>query len=184
MQYKPHCFVFTGGPGAGKTAVLEQLQQQGYHTIPEVARDIIREQMARNGEALPWKNTRLYKQIMADRTIDAYHHAPDEGTCFFDRGIADVIAYGQLINAPIDDALHQAALTYRYNRMVFLFPPWKEIYTTDTERKQDFEEAIATYNTIKSTYLEYNYELIEMPLVSVAERLTFIINHTLKKHPE
>lgn len=175
MQYKNHCYVFTGGPGAGKTSVLELLQQQGSIVMPEVARDIIREQMTVNGDALPWKNRLLYKQIMAKRTIASFHIAPDS-ICFFDRGIPDVIAYAKLIGAPADDELHQAALHHRYNQKVFLFPPWKEIYTTDAERKQSFAEAFETYHTIKATYLEYNYDLIEVPLLSVAKRVSFIIS--------
>jgi predicted ATPase len=35
--------VFTGGPGAGKTALLTELERRGYRVVPEVARAIISE---------------------------------------------------------------------------------------------------------------------------------------------
>jgi predicted ATPase len=173
--YKEYCYILTGGPGAGKTSVLDALQQRGHLIMPEVAREIIREEMAVDGQALPWRDKLLYKQLMADRTIEAFHAAP-AAACFFDRGIADVIAYSRLIGAPEDNRLMEAAHDLRYNQRVFIFPPWKEIYATDTERKQDFKEAVHTFHVIKETYTELGYELIEMPFVTVADRADLILD--------
>ena len=50
MIYKPNFFVITGGPGVGKTTLLETLAQQGFPYVPEIAREIIREQVSRNGD--------------------------------------------------------------------------------------------------------------------------------------
>ena len=36
--------VITGGPGCGKTSVLEALKKMGYEIVPEGARQIIEEQ--------------------------------------------------------------------------------------------------------------------------------------------
>jgi predicted ATPase len=33
-----HVFVATGGPGAGKTRLIEELAHHGLHTIPETGR--------------------------------------------------------------------------------------------------------------------------------------------------
>ena len=60
MIYKPNFFVITGGPGVGKTTLLEALAKQGFPYVPEVAREIIREQASRNGDALPWVNIPAY----------------------------------------------------------------------------------------------------------------------------
>ncbi len=46
-------FVVTGGPGAGKTSLIEEFARRGFHTIPESGRAIIREEMASGGGALP-----------------------------------------------------------------------------------------------------------------------------------
>lgn len=48
-----HFFVVTGGPGAGKTSLITELARRGFHTIPESGRAIIREEVARGGDALP-----------------------------------------------------------------------------------------------------------------------------------
>ena len=47
----PKFYLFTGGPGAGKTTVLNGLKQQGHLVIAEVARDIIINQQATGGNA-------------------------------------------------------------------------------------------------------------------------------------
>lgn len=169
-------FVFTGAPGAGKTTLLDCLEKKGYVVVPEVARNIIREQVAKNGNALPWKNTMQYQQLMAAQTITAFETAPDHSAlCLFDRGIPDVVAYSRLIGITANKTLHNAALNLRYNKRVFIFPPWKEIYTTDTERKQSFEEAISTFQLINEVYSEYGYEPIVIPFGSVEERALFVI---------
>lgn len=175
--YKAHCFVFTGGPGAGKTAVIEALEQKGYPCIPEVARQIIRQQVASEGAGVPWKDMHLYTQLMQEQTIAVFDMAPavSAGPCFFDRGLPDVICHAQLNNLAVDEQLKNATYQLRYNQQVFLFPPWQEIYETDAERKQNFETAIATYEMLKDVYRKYDYVLVEVPKMSITDRAAFIL---------
>ena len=65
---------------------------------------------------------------------------------------------------------------YCFNRRVFLLPPWREIYCTDSERKQTFEESVTTYHVNKAVYAEHGYELLEVPLAPVTERADFILS--------
>ena len=90
MIYKPNFFVITGGPGVGKTTLLEALAKQGFPYVPEVAREIIREQVARNGNALPWANIPAYTHLMLSRSVESFEqHQKQESVLFFDRGIPD-----------------------------------------------------------------------------------------------
>ena len=45
--------VVSGGPGAGKTTLLLELERRGFCCVPEVARQIIQEQVRDEGDALP-----------------------------------------------------------------------------------------------------------------------------------
>ena len=65
----------------------------------------------------------------------------------------------------------------RYNRRVFIAPPWPEIFAQDTERKQSIGEAQATFDAISETYLGLDYELIPLPLVSIEERAQFALRN-------
>ncbi|KAA2244895.1 AAA family ATPase [Chitinophaga agrisoli] len=176
---KPHYFILTGGPGAGKTTVKTALEQKGYTCVPEVARQIIREQEATGGNAVPWKDMEAYTRLMQEQSIATFYTGPsaDNGSCFYDRGIADVICHARLNRLPVDDALHTAALQCRYNEHVFMFPPWEEIYCTDAERKQTYAEAVTTYNVLCAIYREYGYTLIEAPKVPVMERVGFVLEY-------
>src|SRR5947209_3944943 len=70
-------FVVTGGPGSGKTTVLRELDRRGYKYSPEVARQIIQEQMKTGGNALPWGNTTFYTELMLQRSVQCFlEHTP------------------------------------------------------------------------------------------------------------
>ena len=61
--------VITGGPGSGKTSLLNAFSEDGYQVVPEVARNIIREQLEQGGNALPWQNNQSLTDLMsASRT--------------------------------------------------------------------------------------------------------------------
>ncbi|MEC0212591.1 AAA family ATPase [Paenibacillus ehimensis] len=178
--FRKDFIVITGGPGAGKTTLLNELQRSGYPYVPEVAREIIQAEMSYDGDALPWKKAIKYRDLMLDRSIESYHRALSNRsghTLFFDRGIPDTLAYTNLIRAPISERLESAVQKYRYNKQVFILPPWKEIYQTDSERVQDFEEALATYHILFETYKQLDYELIVVPTLSVDQRAAFVLGH-------
>jgi predicted ATPase len=155
------------------------LSQRGYRCDPEVARLIIQEQMETGGLALPWQDTRLYSEIMLERSIAAFlQNAAIPETAFCDRGIPDTLGYVRLIGlADLDAAAATASRSYRYARTVFAAPPWRAIYVTDKERKQSFAEAIKTYDRVVRVYEELGYRNVELPLCSAEERADFVVQN-------
>ena len=59
-------YVITGAPGTGKTTIIEHLKKIGYSCKEEISRKIISEQIAKNGEALPWINLNLFSKKVFD----------------------------------------------------------------------------------------------------------------------
>ncbi|MFA4868265.1 MAG: AAA family ATPase [Pedobacter sp.] len=176
MIIKTNFHIITGGPGGGKTTLINELQQKQINGIPEVAREIIKDQLKNNGQALPWKNAKEYSKLMLSHSIRDYVKLLDtKDLYFFDRGIPDTYAYERLMKFDDDENLNLIANKYRYNKAVFILPPWEEIYIMDSERKQDFQLAKETYNMIKDTYERLNYDLIEVPCLAVSERADFIL---------
>lgn len=168
-------YIITGGPGSGKTTILNELKNKGYLCVDEVARQIIQEQNSVSGDAVHGKNQIKFLDLMFRRSIDTFKQVQEANMpVFFDRGIPELIGYCHLIKADIPDELLQAVQTYRYNQRVYIMPPWREIYQTDTERMQTWEEAVETYRLIASAYQEAGYLLVEVPKVSTAERIKFI----------
>lgn len=172
-------YVITGGPGVGKTTLLDKLKKRNYKVVPEIARELIKEQQNTNGKALPWKNKNLYKEMMFDRSIKSFEEAENDtnkgNPIFFDRGFLDTICYAELIESEISERMESYAKNWRYNKTVFMLPPWQEIYETDNERKQDWKEAVLTFEKMSETYKKYGYNIIEVPKKTVNERVDFVL---------
>jgi predicted ATPase len=171
-------FVITGGPGAGKTTLLQELQKRSFTCIPEVAREIIKEQVASQGDALPWKDKVLYLQMMFGRSVDSYKAAVKNKNplLFFDRGIPDSITYAKIIGFEKTNVMEQQASHYRYNQAIFFLSPWRDIYTIDDERKQSWEEAVVSSELNAEIYRRFNYNLINVPNDSPEKRADFILS--------
>lgn len=169
-------FVVTGGPGSGKSALIDALEECGYARSVEAGRGIIQDQVAIGGSALPWSDRALFAEMMLCWEIRSYHMAEHEtGPVFFDRGVPDVLGYLRLLKLPAPAHMQKAADTFRYNRRVFIAPPWREIFQQDRERKQDFNEAIRTYDALAATYTELGYTLLDLPCLPVEERVRFLL---------
>jgi predicted ATPase len=172
--------IVTGGPGVGKTTVLRELEKGGYSVVPENAREIIKEQGVIKGDGLPWKNKKLYIDLMLKASIDSYKLAQANNSLsiyFFDRGILDTLCYAEMVGLGISDEMNEIANNHQYNKKVFIFPPWFEIYQTDNERKQTWEEAELTFQKMKETYLKYGYDIIEVPKDTIENRKIYILEN-------
>jgi predicted ATPase len=64
---------------------------------------------------------------------------------------------------------------YNYNEIVFLTPPWEEIFINDNERKENFEQACDIHQFITETYSNLGYKTIEIPKLKIKERVDFIL---------
>ena len=168
---KNRFFVITGAPGSGKTALIEELKKRGYRCIEEVARQIIKEQMSIGGDALPWKNVKCFKEMILARSIETYQQAMKSAQeiTFFDRDILDLIAYNRLTKTEHSEDLQNAVRMFVYNNKVFILPPWEEIYCSDNERKQTYEEAVSIYYNLRKVYLERGHS--SRSFISIDERM-------------
>jgi predicted ATPase len=168
--------VVTGGPGSGKTTLIEALAAAGFRSSPEAGRAIIRDQHAIGGQGLPWADRALFAELMLGADMRAYREAPaGPGMVIFDRGIPDIAGYLQLCGLAVPGHVESAIRQFRYRREVFIAPPWPEIFAGDAERRQDFAEARRTYEAMVTVYAGYGYELVELPRISVAARMHFMV---------
>jgi len=156
--------------------LISALQNQGFAVMPEAGRAIIQDQAAIGGNALPWIDPGAFADGMLCWELRSYREASAAGgVIFFDRGIPDVAGYLRLMELPVPEYLSRAIQQFRSSRQVFIAPPWQEIFTQDAERKQTFEEAVRTYESLVATYREHGYELVELPRAPVPERVRFVL---------
>src|SRR5689334_7827331 len=94
-------FILTGAPGAGKTAILRQLELDGFGVVEEAATDVIAVGQAR-GSLEPWTDPSFIDAIaklQRERQIRA-SYLPDE-VQFHDRCVVCTAALAVYLGRPI-----------------------------------------------------------------------------------
>src|SRR5580704_19697438 len=103
-------FVITGGPGSGKSTLVDALAGHGLCTMPEAGRAIIEDQVAIGGNALPWSDRQAFAELMLSWEMRSYRAALNlSGRVIFDRGIPDVAGYLRLSGLPVPTHVEKAA---------------------------------------------------------------------------
>ena len=106
-------FVITGGPGSGKSTLIDALAELGICTMPEAGRAIIQDQVAIGGEALPWSDRLAFAELMLSWDIRSYRAALSlSGPVIFDRGVPDVLGYLRLSYLPVPSHVDRATQSF------------------------------------------------------------------------
>ena len=167
-------YVITGAPCSGKTTVIRELEQLGYPVVHEVARAYIDERL-QNGETiaqikadvLSFERHILYKKIAIEQSL------LKEDTVFLDRAVPDSIGYYILEGLDPDDPIQKSRL-WRYKK-IFFFD--RIPFEKDPVRSEDDKIASRLDGLLKESYRMLDYEIIFVPLMSVNERVRFILKH-------
>ncbi len=169
--------VIIGGPSSGKTTLLEKLLENGYICYPEVSREVIKEAQKQGIEQLFLENPLLFSELLLEERKKQFENAQKEDTkvVFLDRGIPDVLAYMHYIGDSYPAFFDEACKNHTYSK-VFILPPWKEIYVSDSERYESYEQALLIQNHLIETYEKYGYTLIEVPKDTPQKRMEFMLN--------
>ena len=171
-----HLFVVSGCSGSGKSTLIAVLAAQGESVAPEPGRRIVKEELAAGGDALPWRNAqRFIDRCALQANADFDQHAALSRRTFFDRSLIDVAAAVGRSGLRAPAVLTQALATKRYATTVFMSAPWKALFATDAERRHDFDEAVTEYDTLVPTYRHHGYDIIDLPQLSVTQRVAFVL---------
>jgi len=172
---KDNFYIITGGPGGGKTTLLDFLASNGYPYVGDTAREIIRHRLSLGLPPRPDPAT--FASEMFYRDFENYiSNSNSQRIIFFDRSFFDS---AWLLNHFDPQTFHQIEKTHlihRYNTKVFVTPPWQEIYKTDSERDQTFDQAVDVHDKVCNWYAEHKYELIIIPKDKVESRAKFLID--------
>jgi len=175
MQKK---IVITGGPGTGKSTVIEELCRRSFTCMPEISRQVTLDAKKKGIDQLFVTQPLLFSEMLLNGRVDQYISAEKSSKeiVFFDRGIPDVHAYMNYVSESYPPIYKDKSTLHNYD-YVFLMPPWKTIYVTDNERYESFEQSLAIHNHLKDTYEELGYHIIEVPFGTVSDRTDFILQH-------
>jgi predicted ATPase len=169
-------YVITGGPGFGKTTLINLLSTLNFPVGREAARELLFSSGSENEPDTVFHFPGDFeRKIAMDRLHFLLETAPDS-IAFADRGLPDQIAYSWYKKNDPSPFIEEIVKTNKYAPYVFITPPWKEIYRKDQVRKENFEEALAIHDQIVRAYLKYGYKIVNLPLVNPESRVQFILN--------
>jgi len=168
--------VITGGPGSGKTTLINSLEQNGQTVLHEISREIIREAQKESIEQLFLENPILFSEKLLEGRLKQYEmgDAYSNSFLFYDRGMPDVTSYMDYMDIHYPETFVQICTDKKYDT-IFVLPPWKEIYIQDNERYESFSQAEKIFDFLKEGYKKYGYKVHEVPFATVNERMEYIL---------
>ena len=162
--------IVTGGPSSGKTTLINNLEAKGYCCHHEISRAII----SKHNITSARKDFDFEQEVFNLRLKQFL--SSSEKLQFFDRSIIDGLAYMNVNHVKIPEYFIKQITNNRYHCDVFFTPFWETIYTRDDQRLESMEKAQKISNAIKNIYDSFNYNIIELPKVSVDDRTDFILS--------
>ncbi|MFD1014396.1 AAA family ATPase [Winogradskyella rapida] len=173
----PKKIVIAGGPGTGKTTLINELKQRQFVCYDEISRQVTLQARKEGIEQLFLTEPLLFSEKLLEGRAQQFIDADKEtdSLVFLDRGLPDVIAYMDYIGDSYPDHFVATCEAHKYNA-IFVLAPWQDIFTSDSERYESFEEAIEIHNHLLQTYKRFGYQLIDVPFGSVDARVDFILD--------
>ncbi len=169
--------VITGGPGTGKTSIINELIRRDISCLEEISRQVTLDARNNGVEQLFLTKPLLFSELLLKGRKAQFMEADKIETdyVFLDRGIPDVVAYMDYIGDNYPELFTEACQTNIYD-YVFILAPWQEIFISDAERYENYDQAVEIHHHLVNTYTKYNYKLIDVPFNSIKARTDYILN--------
>lgn len=167
-------YIITGAPSTGKTTLLKALDKMGYNTKEEIARKVIKQELATGSKSVPWLNVEAFSELVLAQMQNQLKTLKAQEICFFDRGIPDIIAYLKVGNKPVPPIYEEQTILFNYNKTVFLAPVWESIFSNDEERKETIEQAYCIEHSLIKTYQSLGFSIHTLPKANIEERIVFV----------
>lgn len=185
---QPKLIIISGGPCAGKTSVLKELQKRNYFIVPEVATAIILEEYERLDRLYPQfaphhKITQIedlqYKILKAQLSTcqkavsKTSKNPPKKNLIIFDRSEVDTLVYASALLQQETSASKDLSFFYeKANQTLKLYNPnviFCEVIpvdhyniTSNMVRYETYEQSIFMGKKLREAYLNFGFTLHEI----------------------
>ena len=170
-------YIVTGAPGAGKTAVIRQLEIDGFSVVEEAATDVIALWQAK-GIAEPWAHPEFIDAVVSlQRTRERRANCATDFVHFHDRSVvctaalADYLGFARSHN--LQQELRRVTTERVFHRRVFFLKNLGFVTPTDA-RRITYEETVRFEQLHEQTYRNLGFEITFVDRSSVSERATQI----------
>jgi predicted ATPase len=166
-------FILTGAPGLGKTAIIRQLELDGFGVVEEAATDVIALEQARCF-AEPWQRPSFIdaiaelqrrRQVRASRETDEVQ--------FHDRSVICTAALAGYLGHPLSDTLSRELKRVEtetiHQKRVF-FVQNLGFITPTPARRISFAESLRFERVHRETYRSFGFELVSIAPGNLPDR--------------
>lgn len=170
-------FILTGAPGSGKTAIIRQLEVDGFSVVEEAATDVIALKQAK-GIAEPWMR-HSFIDVIAELQRERRHRASanTDEVQFHDRSPICTLALAKYLEYPAPDVLscelkHIKAENVFQKKVFFV----RNLgFITHTEaRRITFDEMLRFEKIHEDVYNEFGFTIISIEPGSLGERVAAV----------
>lgn len=167
-------YVITGGPCAGKTTALKELERRGYKVQYEMARIFIDSEIARGKtiEDIRGDEGEFQRRVLKMK-VELEKKLPKDELIFFDLGIPDSITYYEMAGISTKDAYLKKAVEGSSYRKIFLLEMYP--YKKDYARIQPKKDALKIQRLLESSYRRLGYPIVKVPAISNNEERVDLI---------
>ena len=104
--------LITGGPGTGKTSLINWMQEHGYFCSKEIVREITKRKREDGHDQYFLSDPLSFSIELFNKRFEEYKKNYNSDYIFYDRGPLDVLAYLDFKNVKIPNDLNNNCLLY------------------------------------------------------------------------
>ena len=172
-------FILTGPPGAGKTAIIRQLELDGFGVVEEAATDVIALSHAQ-GIDQPWT-----RPTFIDAIVNLQRRRLVRASCqsdtvqFHDRSAVCTAALATYLGYSFSEALaaelERIKSEHIFQKRIFFIRNLGFITPTEA-RRISFEESIRFEQIHEEAYRDFGFEIVSIVPGALLERVRAITN--------
>jgi predicted ATPase len=164
--------VVTGASCSGKTTLVDQLADKGFHTVPEAGRQFFEREMAKGWTIDEIRKDRATMTChIYDVMVENERKLHADVVTFLDRGLPDALAFYRFAGLNPNEILpdcfqHHYAFVFLLNRL-----PYQQdgVRAAEDAIAADFE-----LGTLRD-YSALGYNVVRVPVLPPEERLAFVL---------
>jgi predicted ATPase len=164
--------VITGAQSCGKTTLIDQLADEGFRTVPEVARQYFEEEMAkgRTMDEIAEDQAALERRLM-DMQLRIEHGLRATDVVFLDRALPDMLTFYRVFGLNPNESLAECF----HHRYASVFVLDRLPIEQDGLREEVDVSATLLDEWLPRDYSALGYDVVRVPVLPPQERLAFVL---------
>jgi predicted ATPase len=164
--------VITGGACCGKTTLIGLLADRGFPTVPEAARQLMEKEKAR-GRTIEeiFEDGAAFERVLKDFQQEIEHRLCATDVVFLDRALPDCLAFFRFFGLDPNEILAEC-LHHRYASVFVLDLLPLQL---DGARIEDDTFTVVLDELLVRDYDALGYHVVRVPVLSLQERLEFVL---------